>query len=151
MDAGSVSTRTTATSAKPHGPLASVSCPADETGGRRRRSMRLIDADALMERMREQAGCRDCNSYNGVRCRACTWDDAINLVDEAPAVKATAHKPYESRRKLPCMCGCKRINVWCGAKTYQCRCDDCGKQGPVADTEIDAIRAWNKLIEEVLE
>lgn len=48
--------------------------------------MRLIDADALMERMREQAGCRDCNSYAGVRCRACTWEDAINLVDEAPTI-----------------------------------------------------------------
>ena len=47
---------------------------------------RMIDADALIERMREQAGCRACNSYDGVRCRACTWEDAMNLADEAPAI-----------------------------------------------------------------
>lgn len=49
--------------------------------------MRLIDADALIERMREQAGCRACNSYDGVRCRACTWEDAMDLVDEAPTIE----------------------------------------------------------------
>lgn len=110
--------------------------------------MRLIDADDLMDRMREQAGCMDCNSYDGVRCRACTWEDAMNLVDEAPTINAMIRKPRESRRKLPCTCGCKHINVWCGAKTYQCRCDDCGKRGPTTFAEIDAIRGWNKLIEE---
>lgn len=49
---------------------------------------KLIDAEALMERMREQAGCRDCNSYDGVLCRACAWEDAMNLADEAPAIDA---------------------------------------------------------------
>ena len=50
--------------------------------------MRLIDADSLMERMGEQAGCRDCNSYYEIRCRACTWEAAMNLADEAPAIEA---------------------------------------------------------------
>lgn len=50
--------------------------------------MRLGDLDALMERMREQAGCRRCNSYAGVRCRAYTWEDAMDLADEAPTIYA---------------------------------------------------------------
>ncbi len=49
MDAGSVSTRTTATNAKPRGLLASMGCPADGTGGRRRRYMsEMIDKAALI-------------------------------------------------------------------------------------------------------
>ena len=30
--------------------------------------------------------CRDCNNYNGVRCRACEFDDAMNAVDVTPEV-----------------------------------------------------------------
>ena len=44
--------------------------------------MRLIDADAVIEMMRVQAGCESCDTYNGVRCRACPWDDAISVVDD---------------------------------------------------------------------
>ncbi len=73
---------------------------------------------------------------------------AMQAIDEAPTINATIRKPRESRRKLPCTCGCKHINVWCGAKTYQCKCDDCDREGPVETTEIGAIRGWNKLIEE---
>lgn len=29
--------------------------------------------------------CKDCNSYNGVRCRACAFDDVMLLVEEVPA------------------------------------------------------------------
>lgn len=32
--------------------------------------------------------CRDCNNYNGVRCRACNFDDAMNAVDVTPEVDA---------------------------------------------------------------
>lgn len=50
--------------------------------------MALIDRDATLERMKSMAGCATCNNYNGVRCRACIWDDAMNIVDEAPTVEA---------------------------------------------------------------
>lgn len=43
--------------------------------------MRPIDADALIEEIKIIAKCEDCNSYGGVRCRACSWDDAIGIVD----------------------------------------------------------------------
>ena len=28
--------------------------------------------------------CKDCNSYNGVRCRACAFDDVMLLIEDAP-------------------------------------------------------------------
>ena len=44
--------------------------------------MRFIDADKLIEQIKLQAGCSECNNYGGVRCRACRWDDAITIVDD---------------------------------------------------------------------
>lgn len=43
--------------------------------------MRFVDADKLIEQIKLQAGCAECNNYSGVRCRACQWDDAIAIVD----------------------------------------------------------------------
>jgi hypothetical protein len=28
--------------------------------------------------------CKDCNSYNGVRCRACAFDDVMLLIEDVP-------------------------------------------------------------------
>lgn len=44
--------------------------------------MRLADADGIIEMMKLQAGCEACDNYNGVRCRACPWHDAMSLVDD---------------------------------------------------------------------
>lgn len=33
----------------------------------------------------EEVYCADCNSYNGVRCRACGTGDAIDMIEDAPA------------------------------------------------------------------
>lgn len=46
---------------------------------------RYIDADALIENIK-RVYCTDCNNYNEVRCRACGTDDAITMIDDAPAV-----------------------------------------------------------------
>ena len=48
---------------------------------------RLIDADAEIATIKENV-CRNCNSYNGVRCRACWVDTTIGFIDEAPTVDA---------------------------------------------------------------
>lgn len=37
--------------------------------------------DAIIDRMKTWAGCASCQSYNGVRCRACAWADAMDCVD----------------------------------------------------------------------
>lgn len=47
--------------------------------------MRMIDADALIESIKGWY-CKDCDSYNGVRCRACSTDDAMSAIDSAPTV-----------------------------------------------------------------
>lgn len=45
---------------------------------------RYIDADAAVEEAR-LAYCKDCNSYNGVKCRACAFDDAMLYIEDHPA------------------------------------------------------------------
>lgn len=45
-------------------------------------SMTSEEHDALIERMKKYAGCSSCNSYGGAKCRACTWDDAMDCVDD---------------------------------------------------------------------
>lgn len=43
-----------------------------------------IGREATIKRI-EEAYCADCNSYNGVRCRACGTGDAIDMIEDAPA------------------------------------------------------------------
>ena len=52
---------------------------------------KLIDANARIEEIKK-AYCTGCENYSGIRCRACWVDDAIGLIDDAPAVEAT--NPY---------------------------------------------------------
>lgn len=46
---------------------------------------RLIDADACIAKIKEYY-CTGCDNYKGVRCRACTYDDAMNIIDSMPTV-----------------------------------------------------------------
>lgn len=49
----------------------------------------LISRAAAIECMKSMAdGCYTRNNYAGIRCRACMWDDAMDIVDELPAVDA---------------------------------------------------------------
>lgn len=43
-----------------------------------------IEREALMRRIKE-IHCADCNSYHGVRCRACWVDDTFGYIDSEPA------------------------------------------------------------------
>ena len=43
-----------------------------------------IEREALMRRIKE-IHCADCNSYHGVRCRACWVDDTLDYIDSEPA------------------------------------------------------------------
>lgn len=44
---------------------------------------RYVDIDKTIEEAR-LAYCKDCNSYNGIRCRACAFDDAMLHIEDAP-------------------------------------------------------------------
>ena len=43
-----------------------------------------IDREALMRRIKE-IHCAKCDSYHGVRCRACWVDDTLDYIDSEPA------------------------------------------------------------------
>jgi hypothetical protein len=51
-------------------------------------AMTPIDRDATLERMKSMADCATCDNYNYVRCRACSWDDAMNIVEEMSEIEA---------------------------------------------------------------
>ena len=44
----------------------------------------FISREATIKRI-EEVYCVGCNSYNGVRCRACGTGDAIDIIEDAPA------------------------------------------------------------------
>ena len=43
-----------------------------------------IEREALMRQIKE-IHCADCNSYHGVRCRACWVDDTFGYIESEPA------------------------------------------------------------------
>ena len=46
-----------------------------------------ISREETIKRIKE-CYCTGCNSYNGVRCRACGTGDAIDIIEDAPTVDA---------------------------------------------------------------
>ena len=46
----------------------------------------FISREATIKRIKE-VYCVGCNSYNGVRCRACGTGDAIDMIEDAPAAE----------------------------------------------------------------
>ena len=44
----------------------------------------FISREGTIRRIKE-VYCVGCNSYNGVRCRACGTGDAIDMIEDAPA------------------------------------------------------------------
>ena len=65
-----------------------------------------IEREATIKRIKE-VYCVGCNSYNGVRCRACGTGDAIDIIEDAPTVDAV---PVVRCRE------CKHLGV-CGDAT----------------------------------
>ena len=61
-----------------------------------------IEREALMRKIKE-IHCAECDSYHGVRCRACWVDDTLNYIDSEPAADVA---PVRNR---PC--------PYCDAKT----------------------------------
>ena len=43
-----------------------------------------IEREALMRRIKE-IHCAECDSYHGVRCKACWVDDTLDYIDSEPA------------------------------------------------------------------
>ena len=89
----------------------------------------LISREATIKRIKE-VYCVGCNSYHGVRCRACGTGDAIDMIEDAPAadVAPVAHGEWEivvgSNGKEYMVCTCCRVSQdLTGVFTY---CPNCG-------------------------
>ena len=72
-----------------------------------------IEREALMRRIKE-IHCAECDSYHGVRCRACWVDDTLDYIDSEPAADVT---PVRHGRWM---------NANSRPKTYWRRCTACG-------------------------
>jgi hypothetical protein len=84
--------------------------------------VRLIDANALMKRI-EEVYCKDCNSHNGVMCRACAHMDDMDFIEDAPTIDAQPVKRGKWRKRMStsdsvkcCLCGYASIqeSSYCG-------------------------------------
>ena len=103
-----------------------------------------IDREALLNHIRD-VYCADCNSYNGVRCRACSTGDAIDMIEDAPAadVALVVHGRWEflgpNRLIKECMCGtCSVCKVRSKYIVNTVLCPKCGAEmDGGADYEAD--------------
>lgn len=81
-----------------------------------------IEREATIKRI-EEAYCADCNSYNGVRCRACGTGDAIDMIEDAPAADVAPIEALERLRDELCaqdlitMEGLRKLNTLIGEYT----------------------------------
>lgn len=57
-----------------------------------------IEREATIKRIKK-VYCTGCNSYNGVRCRACRTGDAIDMIEDPPAadVAPVVHSHWEHK------------------------------------------------------
>lgn len=53
---------------------------------------------------------------------------------------------YESRKKLPCSCGARQLHAVGSRNSYYVWCPRCHKYGPLEKTELEATRAWNRMM-----
>ena len=82
-----------------------------------------IEREALMRKIKE-IHCAECDSYHGVRCRACWVDDTLDYIDSEPAadVAPVRHGRWEKQRGI-----------------YSC--SECGMTCPY-DVQADVIEYW---------
>ena len=81
-----------------------------------------VEREATIKRIKE-VYCVGCNSYNGVRCRACGTGDAIDIIVDAPAADVALIEALERLRDELCeqdlitMEGLRKLNTLIGKYT----------------------------------
>ena len=86
-----------------------------------------IEREALMRRIKE-IHCAECDSYHGVRCRACWVDDALDYIDSEPAADvATVRHGRWIKYQIPPIICCSNCDWATGIeeKNFQ-YCPNCG-------------------------
>lgn len=90
-----------------------------------------IEREATIKRIKE-VYCAGCNSYNGVRCRACGTGDAIDIIEDAPAadVASVVHAEWVvcgDGDNVPWMCShCGKTTAHKYKVMYGKYCPHCG-------------------------
>ena len=84
----------------------------------------FISREATIKRIKE-VYCVGCNSYHGVRCRACGTGDAIDIIDDFPAadVAPVVHARW--------------IRPHWRNSNYCCDCSECGGEAMHRDYQWD--------------
>ena len=84
-----------------------------------------IEREALMRRIKE-IHCAECDSYHGVRCRACWVDDTLDYIDSEPyADVAPVRKGRWESVGLSSL-KCSDCGYLDDMKMYHRYCPDCG-------------------------
>lgn len=97
--------------------------------------MRLVDADSINNTI-ETNHCKSCNNYKDVMCRACTWMDAMDYIEDAPTIEAereatTMREMTQSEKaELISMPIFNMICNNCGAMCFDddTYCSECGRK-----------------------
>ena len=86
-----------------------------------------IEREALMRRIKE-IHCAECDSYHGVRCRACWVDDTLDYIDSESAadVAPVMHGQWVDNG-IPdsILNGCSVCGFTCGSSSFF-YCPNCG-------------------------
>lgn len=89
--------------------------------------------------------CAGCNSYNGVRCRACGIGDAIDMIENAPAadVAPVVHAEWVvcgDGDNVPWMCShCGKTTAHKYKVMYGKYCPNCGAKMDGGDNDAKSV------------
>ena len=100
----------------------------------------FISREDTIKRIKE-VYCVGCNSYHGVRCRACGTGDAIDIIEDAPPadVAPVRHGRWECGKPCP-VCGGDRFegldaDIW--ADWEPPYCPNCGAKMDGGDNDAN--------------
>lgn len=100
-----------------------------------------IEREALMRRIKE-IHCAECDSYHGVRCRACWVDDTLDYIDSEPAadVSPVRHGRWNDGDPYCPICRKDKFrgldaDIWADWKPDYC--PNCGAKMDKGDSQCD--------------
>ena len=82
------------------GAIAGIAINAEYTMSEVSMEQRLVDANALVQAINRRY-CSNCNNYNGILCRACHIQDALDMIDDAPTVNTKPVQRYQVKLICP--------------------------------------------------
>ena len=80
--------------------IAGIAINAEYTMSEVSMEQRLVDANALVQAINRRY-CSNCNNYNGILCRACHIQDALDMIDDAPTVDTKPVQRYQVKLICP--------------------------------------------------